>query len=139
MRRNTWCTYLYQQLTNHKTKLKFFVVGCVGFFCNALVLFLATSLGLHRIPAEVISMLISLQVTFLLHDKWTYEGVDYARKLRRRYALYLASNSFGSVMTIVIFSLLSLVLSNFVSLAIASVSVMVWNYMMNKIVIWRNN
>lgn len=143
MKQNTWLIWLYPHLTTHKTKIRFFVVGCAGFISNASVLVIITHFGLHKIPAEVISMIISLQLTFALHDKWTYvsnfKARNYSKPLGKRYLLYLASNSFGSIMTIVLFSFLSIFLDSLLSLAIASIISMFWNYMMNKIVIWRHN
>lgn len=142
MKQSTWHIYLYQRLTTHKTKLRFLVVGCVGFACNAIILLIVTHFGVHKIPAEIISMIVSLQLTFILHDKWTYvydhETKNYTRSFKKRYLLYLASNSFGSIMTVVMFSFFSLLLGNLLSLAIASVVTMFWNYAMNKIVIWRH-
>ena len=122
-------------------KIRFLTVGVIGFITNYIILTIAVHLGMHQVPGEIVAAIIALQVTFTLHDKWTY--LDKAAPLRlpfrRRYVLYITSNSFGSLMTVVLFSLITQVVSfHLISLGIAAVAAMIWNYMINKFVIWRH-
>lgn len=86
-------------------------------------------------------MIISLQLTFLLHDRWTYTharlGKHYQWKIQKRYTGYMISNTFGSIMTVVLFTFFAQYLSNLFALGLAAVIVMVWNFTMNKVLIWK--
>jgi putative flippase GtrA len=127
-----------------KLAAKFLAVGTVGFITNYSILYFCTAeLKLHKIVGEILAMIVALHVTFALNDRWTYRlGPGHTKlslSLKMRYILYLASNSFGSIMTIVLFALFSLAFKNFVSLAAAAILAMVWNYMVNKIFIWKKH
>ena len=135
--------HLYDAYRNKKQTGKFVVIGSIGFVCNYLVLKLGTStLGLDRVLAEVLAVAIALQVTFVLHDRWTYSIDKSVHKYHLsqwgRYRAYLFSNSFGSLLTIGLFSLFSFFLNHFLSLAFASGISLVWNFLMNKAVIWHH-
>jgi putative flippase GtrA len=130
-------------MKHHEYIYRFVIVGVIGFVFNSAILVgLTKYVGLGKIPSEVIAMILALQLTFALHDNWTYtlhknaSGV-YALALRKRYISYLMSNSFGSLMTIVLFGVFSWLLPGLVALAAAAVISMTWNFAMNKLLIWR--
>lgn len=120
---------------------RFLIVGVIGFFTNYLSLVAITELfGLDHIVSEAFAAFIALQITFILHDRWTYT-LDSKNTTRRlgiwtRYSGYLVSNAFGSLMTVVGFSLIFNYLTRLPSLLIAAVGGLVWNYLMNTYVIW---
>jgi putative flippase GtrA len=98
--------------------------------------------GANRLIGEAVAMLFSLQLTFALHDRWTYKGEDfaagYSMGVRKRYVSYLISNSFGSVLTVVLFASFAF-LPRFMALGAAAAVSMVWNFVFNKVVIWRKS
>jgi putative flippase GtrA len=119
---------------------KFILVGTIGFICNYLALKIFTHFHINSIVSEIIAAAIALQITFLLHDNWTYrinKEKNHLHNLRTRYLSYLTSNSVGSIMTVLLFSVFSLVINHFEALLCAASLSMVWNFLMNKTMIWR--
>ena len=134
---------LHDIYKNKKLTLKFGIIGGVGFVCNFLVLKLCIDTGgLNKILAEVIAALVALQITFLLHDRWTYRIDETVHKYHLsfggRYKAYLMSNSFASLLTVVFFALFSIFLGHLPALALAAVVGLVWNFLLNKNVIWHH-
>lgn len=130
---------------NKQLVFRFLCVGGVGFIFNYTVLQFSTiTFDLHKIQGEIIAAIVALQVTFLLHDNWTYEvhknteSVLYRLPFKKRYGAYIFSNSFGSIMTVVFFGILSMVLIDFIALGFAAIAAMVWNFIINKFFIWRH-
>ena len=122
-------------------KIRFLTVGVVGFVTNYIILTIAIYFGMHQVNGEIVAAVFALQVTFMLHDRWTYYNKASPLKLalHRRYILYITSNSFGSLMTVVIFSLTTRFIDfHLISLGLAAVAAMIWNYMINKFIIWRH-
>jgi len=123
---------------------RFVAVGIIGFIVNYSVLRLCTgSIGLNKIAGEIIAAIIALQVTFLLNDNWTYK-LENSRtlltfKLWQRYIAYMSTNTFGSIMTVVLFAIFSNFLARLPALAFAAMAAMIWNYIMNKLLIWRRS
>jgi glycosyltransferase involved in cell wall biosynthesis len=121
---------------------RFMIVGATGFIVNYLILVLLTQfLGIGHVAAEVIAAIVALQVTFLLHDRWTYQlhtppGTE-RLKLPARYASYIISNAFGSFMTVVAFSFLYSYLTRLTALLVAAIVGVIWNYLMNTYIIWQ--
>lgn len=129
-------------LNKYALVIKFCIVGGLAFVFNyALLIVLNTHFGIEKIPSEAIAMVLSLQLTFLLHDHWTYvdrvSETVYRRSLRERYLSYLLSNSLGSLITIVMFGVFLSFLTKLPALAFAALMAMVWNFTMNKLVIWK--
>ena len=121
---------------------KFVTVGIIGFCVNYLVLkWVNQTLGVERVISEVIAAIVALQVTFILNNIWTYKiqnsRLSLKLKLQGRYLTYLATNSLGSLMTVLLFALFSSFLSRLAALATASLIAMVWNFTMNKLIVWR--
>lgn len=121
---------------------RFLLVGAIGFLVNYCILVLLTQFNsVNHVVAETIAALIALQVTFLLHDRWTYQqhtppGTA-ALSLRVRYFSYLGTNAFGSFMTIVLFGFLYNYLTRLFALLCAALLGVIWNYILNTYVIWR--
>ncbi len=133
--------YVYNIFMDNKLTIKFGIIGGVGFVSNYLVLKGGVAIwGLDRITAELLAALVALQVTFILHDRWTYR-IDmnthkYHLNFMKRYRVYLVSNSFASLLTVAFFGLFSIFLSHLPALALAAVVGLVWNYLFNKKIIW---
>ncbi len=134
---------IYDIYRNKKLTLKFGIIGGVGFVVNFGILKLCiSSFGLNKVVAEVIAALVALQVTFLLHDRWTYRIDETVHKYHlsfgQRYKAYLVSNSFASLLTVVFFALFSIFLGHFFALALAAIVGLLWNFLLNKNVIWHH-
>jgi putative flippase GtrA len=127
----------------HQLTIRFGIIGGVGFVTNYLTLKgLFVIFGLNRVIAELVAALVALQVTFILHDRWTYR-IDqsthkYNLPFSKRYKTYLVSNSFASLLVVVFFALFSMFLGHLAALALAAVVGLTWNYLMNKNVIWHH-
>jgi len=135
--------HVYDIYRNKKLTSKFVIIGGLGFICNYTVLKL-TIRGWHlnRVLAEVVAALVALQITFILHDRWTYR-IDksiheYHLSPGKRYRSYLLSNSFGSLMTVIAFAIFSIFIGHFLALALAAVVGLVWNFVINKSIIWHH-
>ncbi len=124
--------------------MRFVIVGLCGFLINYLVLRLCSSYFLiNKIISEIFAAIIALQVTFLFNDHWTYKLNDtemsvFRFKIWSRYLTYIATNSFGSLMTVIMFAIFSSLFDRLSALALAAIIAMIWNYFMNKLFIWRN-
>jgi glycosyltransferase involved in cell wall biosynthesis len=122
---------------------RFLLVGLVGFVVNYVILVALTQFNtLGHIIAEIIAAIVALHVTFTLHDRWTYKihtppGME-AMNSWSRYISYVASNSFGSLMTVVAFGFLYQYFTRAAALILGAVIGMAWNYMMNTYFIWRS-
>lgn len=122
--------------------IRFIIVGGIGFITNLFILtVLNHSFGLNKIVSEVLAAVVALQVTFLFHDNWTYKTntTEYDLKFWARYPSYILSNSFGSIATVFLFSIFSLIMPNAIALGFAATLAMVWNFFMNKVLIWRRH
>lgn len=140
MKRSIWPTSLYRHLAAQKTNLKFLAVGVIGFVCNYLVLKICTSIGWHIFLSEVVAAIVALQITFIAHDRWTYRKTqEYKVSPMRRYRIYVMSNSFASLLVVIFFTLFSIWLTHFPALALSAIAGLLWNYMANKILIWRHH
>jgi len=121
---------------------RFLLVGGVGFVVNYVILVALTQFNsVQHVLAEAIAAVVALQVTFVLHDRWTYQlhtPPGTARlSLKARYPTYITTNAMGSIMTIVLFGILYNYLSRLPSLLLAAMLGIVWNYVLNTYVIWR--
>jgi len=108
----------------------------------AILYFLSKYFGLNKIVSETISILITLQYTFFLHDRWTYNDSTqhnrlYTWGIKKRYFSYLATNSIGSISTVVFFGIFSQFMSRLFALGTAALIALIWNFLLNKIIIWR--
>lgn len=122
---------------------RFVVVGVVGFIFNyGLLQVFSSLLGINHVVSEAVAMLFSVHLTFLLHDRWTYAGQGshkYLWGIGKRYASYLASNAFSAMLTVVLFGVFAQVMPHVVALGSAAMISMVWNFTLNKVLIWRKS
>lgn len=134
--------HIYSIYAERKMTAKFGIIGGVGFVCNYIILSACTSFGLNKVVSELIAAAVALQVTFLLHDKWTYR-IDqnvhtYNLSLGKRYRAYVFSNSFATVLTAACFSIFSNFLNYFPALVLGAIVGLAWNFVANKKVIWHH-
>lgn len=130
---------------NNKYVYRFVIVGVIAFVFNyALLEFLDAVTNLDHLASEAVSMLFSVQLTFFLHDRWTYkeaagEREKYLWGIGKRYLSYLLSNSFSAVLTVVLFGLFAGLMPNVLALGFAAAISMAWNFTVNKLLIWRTH
>ena|ERR1017187_1248524 len=134
---------IYDIYRDKKLTAKFITIGGIGFLCNYLVLrFSISEWGVNRVVAEILAALVALQVTFILHDNWTYKIDKTIRRYHlifaQRYRAYLMSNSFASLSTVIFFAIFSIFLDHLLSLALAALIGLAWNFFVNKNIIWRH-
>lgn len=123
--------------------LKFGVTGAIGFVVNYSVLhYLTATHHTQKLTAEIIATAVALQITFILNNYWTYSQLttenELILSLRKRYIAFITSNLVGSLVTIVAFGVLSTYLkADFVSLLVAAIFGMTWNFFANLFVTWQ--
>lgn len=121
--------------------IRFGLVGSVGFITN--YIFLSLFYRLFKIEIIVSQLLageIALIVIFLLHNFWTYKGhehIPFTKKLINFHGTQWAGQ-------LIILLIVSVGVKNFkinygISLVIASIIVMFWNYTWTKLYIFKSN
>lgn len=123
-----------------KLGIKFGIVGVIGFISNYATLYLFRTITGVKF-AEFLAVIVALQVTFILHNIWTYDHDTQTKGLREKYSQYIATNLAGSGITFLAFVLIEMYLldSHLLSLAFAALVGMVWNFTFNTFVVWRVN
>ncbi len=82
---------------------RFCVVGAVGFLTDAIMLELGVSAGLEPHIARVFSVIVALQVTYVLHRSFTFRGRN--GKGFHRWLLFLGVNLVGCAVNYSVFVL----------------------------------
>ena len=117
---------------------RFAAVGTTGFVVNASMLaFLHSVLGVGLIPAQVLAAETAIITNFMLHHRWTYS--DYrAERLLKRFLKFNASSATGALITLTVFAVAAEGFGVFylAALVVGAATAMLWNFMMNKLVIW---
>ena len=117
---------------------KFLVVGAVGLAVNQGLLFLLVSFGdMHVAAASPIAILVSMAVTFLLNELWTWRDRGEGH-IVRRISLYGAINSGGLLINwgllVGLHNVgLNYLVANLVGAAVAAV----WNFSLNHVITWK--
>lgn len=118
---------------------KFLVVGAVGLAVNQSLLFVFhrlanTTLGM----ASVIAIALSMAVTFLLNEMWTWHDRG-GSSIVSRLLLYVPINTVGLLINVGVLTLLverdnwHYLIANLVGAGCAAV----WNFVLNNMVTWR--
>jgi putative flippase GtrA len=118
---------------------KFLVVGAVGLAVNEVMLFvLHDGVSLTIRIASTIAILISMVVTFVLNERWTWHDRG-GGKIVHRVMLYFPINSGGLLINVVVLSLLvdhtdmHHLVANLVGAGLAAI----WNFSLNNAITWR--
>lgn len=88
--------------------IRYCLVGLVGVGVDAGMLELLVGAGIAPLPARVVSMLVALLTTYLLHGRFTYRMERLASA--RRWLKFMASNLLGAAINYGIFALVLLTL-----------------------------
>ena len=117
---------------------KFLIVGAFGLAVNQGLLFaLVDWLGLAVAVASPIAILVSMVVTFLLNERWTWHDRGTGPILQRA-MLYGSINSGGLLINwLMLVSLhemgLNYLIANLVGAGVAAI----WNFSLNHVITWR--
>jgi putative flippase GtrA len=118
---------------------KFLIVGAFGLAVNELFLFFFHDLAAVRIGvASTFAVLISMVVTFLLNERWTWHDRG-SGKIVHRVMLYFPINSGGLLINVVVLTLLvdhtsmHHLVANLVGAGLAAI----WNFSLNNAITWR--
>jgi dolichol-phosphate mannosyltransferase len=117
---------------------KFVVVGCIGLAANQGALYvLAGEAGVPLAAASPVAIALSMVVTFLLNETWTWHDRGGGR-LGRRALWYAGINSGGLILNWGILLLLEdrgmhYLLANLFGAGVAAV----WNFSLNNAITWR--
>jgi putative flippase GtrA len=121
--------------TNIHRFLRFCVVGGVGFLVDAGMLELLVSMGIDTLAARILSIIVALHVTYVLHTHYTFN----AARTWRNWRGFLLSNSIGATVNYGTFFLLLLalegstpVLQRQIAILGGTAIALVLNYWMNR-------
>ena len=135
----TWTPPVVRVLPQTHRLLKFLVVGAIGFGANQAALFVLVTLAAVTLPfASPIAILLSMAVTFVLNEIWTWHDRG-AGRLRTRALLYGSINSGGLLINAGILLFLEgefgmhYLLANLIGAGIAAI----WNFGLNHAITWR--
>ncbi|MDQ3778970.1 MAG: GtrA family protein [Chloroflexota bacterium] len=135
----SWPRPAYQVWTLAQRFQKFVVVGAVGLAVNQGLLFLLAGIGSASLTvSSPIAILVSMAVTFLLNEIWTWHDRGSGRVLQRA-VLYSTINSGGLIINWGVLLYLErewgmhYLLANLVGAAIAAC----WNFTLNHLITWR--
>ncbi|MEA2515957.1 MAG: dolichol-phosphate mannosyltransferase [Thermomicrobiales bacterium] len=119
---------------------KFILVGAVGLAVNqGLLLVLHGGAGARLAIASPVAIFISMVVTFVLNEHWTWHDRGSGPILHRLFA-YFPINTVGLVINYAVLSVLyhdhgvHYLLANLVGAGIAAV----WNFALNNVITWRD-
>lgn len=117
---------------------KFIVVGIVGLGVNQLLLFLLHDIvGSHLMVASAISIFVSMIVTFLLNERWTWHdrgGGPWVHRI----AMYFPINLVGLVINVVVLKVLVTEADVYYLVAnlFGAGAAAIWNFFLNNHFTW---
>lgn len=117
---------------------KFLLVGAIGLAVNQGALFALVGVaGVTLAIASPIAILLSMAVTFLLNERWTWHDRSRGR-LTHRAMLYGSINSGGLLINwLILISLERMGLNYLVANLIGAAVAAVWNFSLNNALTWR--
>lgn len=121
-----------------KDFIRFCIVGALGFVINASMLaFWFQAIGLPLTIASLLSAEGAFLCTFTLHRRWTYQTPT-NKSWQQLLVEFHGSAWAGMLINVTLVNLLTKYgLHYVVSLALASVSILFWNFAWTKFYIWR--
>jgi putative flippase GtrA len=124
----------------HAELFRFALVGFASFSINFLMLILLhQALGLSLVLAQLLAGETAIIGSFMLHHNWTYS--KYARQsLWQRFLKFNASAATGSLIVLAVLLVTVHVFGFYylVGLVLGAVAAAIWNFVMNRFVIWRS-
>ncbi len=119
-------------------EVRFLVVGGLGFSINFVALWaLHGHWHMNLVPAQLIASELAVLSNFTLHHNWTYRDYSSGRlwhRLAKFHATAWTGALIGSVVLWLGVGLLGL--HYLIALALGAGVAMIWNYCLNKYVVW---
>ena len=117
---------------------KFLVVGAIGLGVNqGLLILLVSRAGISVVAASPLAILISMAVTFVLNETWTWQDRG-AGKIGHRAMLYVAINSGGLLINWGLLVWLHRLGMNYqLANLVGAGAAAIWNFVLNHRVTWR--
>jgi dolichol-phosphate mannosyltransferase len=121
--------------------IQFGIVGGLMVILNVVILYLLTSvLGIYYIISAILSYLLLTGLSFFLNENWTFHSLTHHthKKMWHRLVSYYLVALSGMALNIIILFLLTEYGNVFYlySSIIASFSVFLWNFSLNKNITW---
>ena len=121
--------------------IQFGIVGGLMIILNVVILYLLTSvLGIYYIISAILSYLLLTGLSFFLNENWTFHSITHHthKKMWHRLVSYYFVALSGMTLNILILFLLTEYGNVFYlySSIIASFSVFLWNFSLNKNITW---
>jgi putative flippase GtrA len=125
----------------NREAIMFVLVGCIGFMVNTLVLMLMyKKLLFGLLPSQLAAAETAILSNFTLHTKLTYTRAEKTPILRRLGKFHLSSFA-GAAITLLILLLATTWLHIYylIALVLGAAAAMAWNFVINKLIIWKNS
>ena len=122
--------------------IQFGIVGGLMIILNVVILYLLTSLlGMYYIISAILSYQLLTGLSFFLNEKWTFNAITHHthKKMWQRFVSYYLVSLSGMTLHIIILFLLTEYGNVYYlySSILASFSVFLWNFSLNKNITWR--
>jgi putative flippase GtrA len=132
------------QCRRHSFKAKYLLVCGCGFAADLAVLKLGVMLGMEPAWARVISLICAMHVTFVLNGLIVFQGFERGARLAHQWFCYMATNAFGNLCNLLVFTtLLSLhvqVISNTVfAVATGGMVAVCINYLGTRLFVFKHS
>lgn len=118
--------------------IKFAIVGVINTLLNWIIFFLLNSLGIYYIVSNVMAYIIATINSYLWNSKWVFgykKGIKDSASIK-----FIVLNIIGLILnTIILFILVDVFsIGKFIALVITTAIVMVINYVVNKVWVFKN-
>jgi putative flippase GtrA len=120
---------------------KYACVSLAGFTVDAILLHLLIAEGLEAAWSRVVSLIVAMQVTFLINGLFVFKKLT-RRRLPRQWAGYMVTNGFGNFWNYWIFVTLvsthwPVIAAPMVALCVGAFSAWVMNYLSARFLVFR--
>lgn len=127
-------------MIDKKQLIKFIIVGIIGVFVNASLLYILTEyIQMYYIYAGAISVEISIISNFIWNDLWTFKENHNKPKWQRFVSFQLISIFAIGIYVILLYIYTDIfhiyyLISNLMTIPVT----VIWNYGMNKFITWKD-
>lgn len=118
--------------------IKFAIVGVINTLLNWIIFFLLNSLGIYYIVSNVIAYTVATINSYLWNSKWVF---GYTKGFKDNASIkFIILNIVGLILnTIILFILVDMFnIGKLIALVITTAIVMIINYIVNKVWVFRN-
>lgn len=129
---------LKRRLRSRAEDLRFVVVGGSGFLVNLVGLWILHGrFGLPLFPAQLMAAELALLSNFTLHHNWTYRDYHPTGFLTRLGKFHATAWTGALLSSVIVWAVATyLKIHYLIALVIGAAAGLVWNYLVNKRLIW---